>query len=263
MEKIAFITGSGAVENAWVPILTALKGDAEYNIDSDGANCFFARLVYLMRFYATGTFPDAKEHAQICLKMVKDIKAKISCSLLLAEEKKQIRARKELDTILNKFIFSEVHESFFITTNWDTVIDTAIEEHIKSNFPFYTSNIQFLHLHGCITHPQSLYLPSEVIREAYRSSEEDIEMGALHGAAWSTIEQCNKTILYGLSLDPLDAELSHTLSVGWSSPNLKEIIIINPDHKKVSQRIKLLLDSRYPAKIIGYSSFHLNEKFEY
>ena len=263
MEKIALVVGTGAVENGWLPILTTLGKHSGYIIDPDGANCYFARLVYLMRFYATGKFPEAKENSLIFTEVVNKIKSEISEALLFAEKNNQIKARKELKDILYRFVFSTENQSVFITTNWDTVIDNAINEFGESNHPKSGSNIQSFHLHGSIKSPNSLYLPSEVVREPYRTQNEDTGMGSFHGTVWRAIEESNKTILYGLSLDPLDAELSQTLASGWSSCNLREIMIINPDHKKVAQRVRLLMDSRFPAKIIGYCPSNLKDKYEY
>ena len=263
IEKIAFIVGAGAVENAWLPILDLFEKDLGYKIDADAANCSFARLVYLMRFYATGTFPDAKTHLKAILNDVSEMKSEIATALILAEKNGQIKARKELKDILYKFVFSTVHQSVLITTNWDTVIDNAINVLGETNHPKSGSDIQSLHFHGSVATPHKLYLPSEVVREPYSSDKDDTEIGTVHGTVWQTIEQCTKTILYGLSIDPLDAELSQTLAAGWSSPNLTEVIIINPDHKKVAQRVKLLLDKRYPAKVTGYSPTNLNDRHDY
>jgi hypothetical protein len=263
IEKIAFIVGAGAVENAWQPILKLFEDALGHKIDADGANCRFARLVYLMRFYATGTSPDAKKYLKGLSEEVLNMKAEIANALIFAEQNGQIKARKELKDILYKFIFAPMHKSVLITTNWDTVIDNAINILGETNHPKSGSDIESIHFHGSVNEPHTLYLPSEVVKEPYRSDKDDKELGSLHGTVWQTLEQCTKTILYGLSIDPLDAELSQTLAAGWSSPNLKEVIIINPDHKKVSQRVKLLLDERYPAKITGYSPSNLNEKYEY
>jgi len=263
MDKIAFIVGAGAVENAWQPILDLFESSLGYKLDADGANCFFARQVYLMRFYATGTFPDAKKYLDQILADVNEQKKEIADALKAAEVKGLIKPRKELRSILYKFVFSSTNQSILITTNWDTVIDKAINVHGETNHPKIGSDIQSLHFHGSVDTPELLYLPSEVVKEPYRSDDQDRELGTLHGTVWRTLEQATKVILYGLSIDPLDAELSQTLAAGWSSPNIREIIIINPDHKKVAQRVKLLLDPRYPAKIIGYSPSDLDTKFEY
>jgi len=85
-----------------------------------------------------------------------------------------------------------------------------------------------------------------------------------HVTVANTIADCNRTILYGLSLDPLDAELLQILSIGWDSPNLKEIIIINPDHKRVANRVKLVLnDFNQNINLIAYSPDDLITEIQY
>lgn len=263
IHKIAFVVGAGAVENAWQPIIEIIKAASGIKVNADGANSYLARLVYLMRFYSTGTFPDAEKQSETVIGKVNTFKVKISEALRNAQTIKQIKSRQELKDILNRFVFSETNKSVLISTNWDTVIDTAINEIGESNHPRQGSYIETFHIHGSIKSPSSLYLPSEIVREPYRTKDDDTSMGTIHGTAWRTIEECTKTILYGLSLDPLDAELSQTLAVGWSSPNLREIVIINPEHEKVAHRVKLLLDTRYPAEVTGYSPDNLKTMHKY
>ena len=68
--KIVIIVGAGAVENAWVPIVNAIKVFRDQTVDIDCANCFLARLIYLLRFYTpsrprlslfSGAFYDKKQ----------------------------------------------------------------------------------------------------------------------------------------------------------------------------------------------------------
>jgi hypothetical protein len=262
-DKIAFVVGAGAVENAWQPVVNVLRDHAKQDLDSNGANFFFARLIYLMRFYATGTFAGAEKATQKHIEYVNTLKIDIANALREAEISKKIKTRKEFKEILYRFVFSDVHTSVLITANWDTVIDNVINELGESNYPHEGSNIESFHIHGSINSPNTIYLPSEVVREPYRTKKEDSEMGTSHGILWRALEDCTKTILYGLSLDPLDAELCQILAAGWSSPNLKEIHIINPNHLCVAKRVKLLLDSRYPAKILGYMPNNLTQPVEY
>jgi len=263
-EKIAFVFGAGAVENAWEPIIKFLEKTFPHITDADSANCFFSRFIYLMRFHATGTSPDSNNALKEMNEDFTEMKKEICLYLKNAEENKIIKPREELGEILHKFIFSNPSNGcVFISTNWDNVVDKYINEIGECDNPIEGSDIPVHHIHGSIVSHNNLYFPSEVVRESYRSKEQDSEMGRLHGSIWNTLEACNKTILYGLSLDPLDAELSQTLAAGWSSKNLKEIIIINPDHIKISKRVKLLLDPRFPAKVTGYHPQDLNRKFDY
>lgn len=263
-EKVAFVFGAGAVENAWEPIIKLLQKTFPNITDADSANCFFARFIYLMRFHATGTSPDSNEALKGMNEDFTEMKKGICLVLKYAEQNKIIKPREELGEILHKFIFSNSSNGcVFISTNWDNVVDNYINEIGECDYPIEGSDITVHHIHGSIASPNDLYFPSEVVRESYRSEEQVLQMGSLHGTIWNTLEGCNKTILYGLSLDPLDAELSQTLVAGWSSENLKEIIIINPDHKKISKRVKLLIDPRFPAKVTGYHPQDLNRAFDY
>ena len=106
--------------------------------------------------------------------------------------------------------------------------------------------------------PESLYLPSEIAKEPFRSNEESLQMMKNHSSVFKAVYECNRVILYGLSLDPLDAELSQILALGWNSPNIKEIIVINPDYHKVVKRVKLLLnDDIHKVNVIAYSPDNL------
>ncbi|NVN94014.1 MAG: hypothetical protein HXX18_01895 [Bacteroidetes bacterium] len=263
-EKIAFVFGAGAVENAWKPIIKILEKPFPNISDADSANCFLARFIYLMRFHASGTSPNSEEALKGMNEDFTEMKKGICLALIDAEKNKIIKPREELGGILHKFIFSNSSNGcVFISTNWDNVVDNYINKIGECDYPIGGSDIIVHHIHGSIVSPNDLYFPSEVVRESYRSKKQDFEMGNLHGTIWKILEDCNKTILYGLSLDPLDAELSQTLAAGWSSENLKEIIVINPDHKKISKRVKLLLDPRFPAKVTGYHPQDLNRTFNY
>lgn len=262
-DKVALIVGAGAVENSWQPVIRALQPSYDFEIDSDCANSIFARLVYLMRYYSTSTSPGAKEYLKAITDGVNELKNNVAKELTIAEENRSIRARKEFKDILYRFVFSEIHKFVLISTNWDTVINNEINILGESNYPIEGSNIETINIHGSIISPNGLYLPSEITKESYRSNDEDIKIGTIHGSVWRTLEQSNKTILYGLSLDPLDAELCQTLAAGWSSPNLREILIIDPEHGKVARRVKLLMDKRYKASISGYHPANLNLKKSY
>lgn len=257
------MVGAGAVENAWQPVIRALQPGFTDPLDGDGAYCALARSVYLARFYATWKGSEAEEKKAWAAKYLNEIKQSIATALRADQKAGLLRTRKELLAILHKFIFSEIHQSVLISANWDTVVDQEINRLGESNYPKPGSDIKTLHIHGSIDEPTGLYLPSEVVREAYRTEEEDLAMGNLHGSIWQTIEQCHICVVYGLSLDPLDAELSQTLVAGWSNPNLQEVIIINPSHEKVANRAKFMLDERYPAKITGYHPAALDKPVIY
>ncbi|ETZ20137.1 hypothetical protein N824_07955 [Pedobacter sp. V48] len=254
--KITLAVGAGAVENAWNPVIKALQNDFEFEIDGDCANSYLARIVYLTRFY---THPKATLLKEM-LSNVKRVKLGICKQLKKAEQAKSIRARKDLSSILHKFVFSDDLASLMVlNTNWDTVMDKAIN---KLAEPYY-EHIPVIHIHGEASQPDSLYLPSEMAVEAYRTEKESEDFSTMHRNVWSSMELSSKTILYGLSLDPLDAELCQTLAAGWSTPKCQEIIIIDPQHEKIAKRVKMLTDKRYKTEITGYLPWDLSNKTVY
>lgn len=252
-ENIALIVGAGAVENAWKPIVDFLSEVIPEITDSDSANCFFSRYIYLLRFYATGTFPNADKQLKDLLDNFQEMKSEIAKELIRAEKNGTIKPRAEFENILYEFIFSSKNKSVLFSTNWDTVIDNYINVVGMCDTPLLENNIPTYHVHGCVNTPEDFYFPSEIVKEPYRSLEDNNRMSNNHGSMWQTLEKCNKAIIYGLSLDPLDAELSQTLAAGFSSPNIREILVINPSFEKVCKRIKLLIDPRFPVKVSGCS----------
>jgi hypothetical protein len=70
-------------------------------------------------------------------------------------------------------------------------------------------------------------------------------------------------IIYGLAIDPLDAELGQTLAVGWSNHNLEEILIVDPKHEVIAHRVNLLLDTRRDVRVLGLDPSTLEEERDY
>lgn len=262
-EKVAFIVGAGAVENSWTPVIKVLQPDIRYQLDPDSANSFFALMVYHMRFMALSTPSESKTFLRKIIDDINHIKSSIARELIRAELSREIFYRKELPNILDKFLFNQKTQHVVISTNWDTVIDNAL------NYFGHATNsesklLQTHHLHGIVSSPNNLYLPSEMFLEAYRPEQENGEMGKIHRGVLHALQECNKTILYGLSLNPLDAELCQLLSLGWNSPNQKEIVIIDPNHMTVARRVGILLnDFDYNISVYAYHPADLSSKIQY
>jgi hypothetical protein len=150
------------------------------------------------------------------------------------------------------FIFKDEIKFAVISTNWDTIVNQAI-----NNFAYkigHENQINIFHLHGSIENPNSLYLPSEITCENYRTVAEDKEHGINQATLLTILKKANQIILYGISLDPLDAELNQTIFESLKNDDLQEVIVINPDYKKVSNRVKLLLEeSNKNIKISCYN----------
>jgi hypothetical protein len=248
--KVAIITGAGAVENSWTPILTILRMMMPGEVDEDVANCFFAKHIYLLRAYSKNSHEKSVANLREEIELIKELKDLICDSIKLAEKRGILKARKEFKTILSKFVFTQPNTEFgLVSTNWDTTIDREANEIVKGVYIDLKSCSCF-HLHGSVDVPDHIYLPSETSHENYRSDEECNKHGYNHYATLKFLEQANQIVLYGLSLDPLDAELSQILGSTFdTSSNLKEIIIVNPDYNRVRNRVRALLFKKPHIKI--------------
>ena len=144
-----------------------------------------------------------------------------------------------------------------ISTNWDTIIDEAI-----CTIPEF-KNIKCLHVHGSCKDPTTLYLPTEICSEKYRTQREEFTLGRRHGAAMTGLKNVQVIILHGLSISPLDAELLQIIGSGMDSNILETIKIIDLYPKVVAEKINVLLGHSTNIKIEGYTPSNLDSPVEY
>lgn len=256
---IAIVVGAGAVENAWEPILDAFKMAFRTKVDIDAANCLFARHVYLLRFYSKFPNPKGFNTLEEQIETVNFLKGLICHKIDKAQEAGILKPRKEFVDIFNKFALNNMFG--FVSTNWDTVIDKEADRLVKQAYKDIDSAKCF-HIHGSIEDPNDLYLPSETTLENYRSDKENEKFGLNHYVTMQFLNDAHQILLYGLSLDPLDAELSQLLnSVFSTSKILKEVIIINPEYSTVHNRLKFLMFPRTDIKVTCYRPDNLNLAF--
>lgn len=252
--KIVIIVGAGAVENAWVPIINAIKVVTDQTLDIDGANCFFARLIYLLRFYSKIPHTDAKSYLKISRENAETLKNGICEEIKIAQSKGILKPRNEFRKNLKKFAFNDSKNSVgLISTNWDTVIDDDVDDLLKQSGG---QTLKCFHIHGSVEFPEHLYLPSETTQENYRSDTENKKfgLGLNHDKTIQFLEQATQILIYGLSLDPLDAELSQILGgASFANNDLHEIIIVNPDYERIKNRVKALLYPKVDIKIRCFS----------
>lgn len=250
--KIAMLVGSGAVENAWEPILNCFKPINGHETDADSINFLLAKYICALRLYSKS--PRGAVQLKEELKTVSLLKEVIAEALKLGEAKGLLKPRKEFRTILDKFVLSNPSNLFgIITTNWDTVIDNEADRWVKDRYHNIESAKVF-HLHGSIESHKELYLPSETSMENYRTDAENDKIGYSHYQTLKFLMQANSLILYGISLDPLDAELTLLLNGAFTpGTSIKEVIIINPEYQKVRKRVKILL---FRKNYISIRCFH-------
>lgn len=259
-EVTALIVGAGAVQNAWAPVLRALQPYYDFPLTSDAANCIFARFVYLLRWYASSPMEVAKDHLAALKGQLAEMRSAICEELKTAQKQGELVVRPEFEAIVDSMLVARRMTFMLVTTNWDTVVPEALGRHLNRTMD---GTVIPLHIHGSSANPDTLYLPTEVTQEPYRTHEEDQAIGGLHGSIWRGLEGARRVIVYGLSLSPLDAELGQTLAAGWSNPNLREIRVVAPDHEVVAHRVNLLLDPRYEVAVKGYSPQDLKTAYDY
>lgn len=256
-KKMAMLVGAGAIENAWEPVLTIFRPLNGDDTDADSANFMIAKSICALRLYSKLSKGENQlKEEQETVRLLKEL---IGDSLKLAQQKGILKPRKEFETILNKFVFDNPNNLFgFVSTNWDTVIDTEAQRLVKQK---YSDSVQVkvFHIHGSIEEHHNLYLPTETSQENYRSAEENEKLGLDHYATLKFLSEANSVILYGISLDPLDAELNLLLNGAFTKgKSIKEVIIINPDFLKIRKRVKLLLFPRTDVTIRCFSPLNLD-----
>lgn len=251
--NIVIIVGAGAVENAWIPVINAIKAFTDLTVDADGANCFFARMIYLLRFYSKIPVTAAQNHLKISIENTQTLKNIISEEIKIAQSSGILKPRNELRKILKKFAFNNTRNSVsLISTNWDTVVDQDVEDFLLQIYGG-AKTLKCLHIHGSVEFAEHLYLPSETTQENYRSDIENKKMGLNHFRTIQFLEKANQILIYGLSLDPLDAELTQVLGGAALRDNLQGIIIVNPDYQRIKNHVKVLIFQRTNIKIRCFS----------
>ncbi|MFL9829733.1 hypothetical protein ABS764_02615 [Flavobacterium sp. ST-87] len=238
--KVTILVGAGAVENAWKPILNIFRLINGDETDQDSANFLFAKSICALRLYSK--LPQRAKQLKEEQELVSSMKEVIGDSLKLAQKDGTLKPRKEFATMLDKFVLCSPNNLFgFVTTNWDTVIDAEADRWVKDKY-LDIESAKVFHIHGSIEAHEHLYLPSETSMENYRSDAENERLGYAHFATFKLLKEANSIILYGLSLDPLDAELNLLLGGAFkASKTIKEVIIVNPNYQLVRKRVKILL----------------------
>jgi hypothetical protein len=262
LKNCALLAGAGAVVGAWDPVMRALKPFVDFPLTVDGANSYLARLVYLARWFSSDFYNSElhKPYRDVTLEHMIQVKQAIASELAAAEAAGEITHRVTLEPVVRELILSFSTRFMVVTTNWDTVVPNAMRKILRTA---YEGELYPQHIHGSVADPSTLYLPSEITQELYRKPEEDKHIGTVHGNVWRNLEQAQRVILYGLSIDPLDAELGQTLAAGWSRSKVEMILIVNPHHSLVAHRVNLLLDRQRDVRVFGLNPETLKREADY
>ncbi len=238
MIKKALLTGSGSEINSWLPIERALNKNYR-NIPSKDSNLLFANLTYQLRWlkkYSSylRNFNKLKQTYKLKkifkqrLSLYNNLKKDICTEIQVSSSNHELKLNTYIDLIIQNFLGDKF---MVLTTNWDKLLEEKL-------------NVYVHHIHGSIDDFDSLYLPTEVIEENYRNPNSHI---VKTGQAMDMLERINKLYIYGLSLSPLDIELSFILSDTYTeNSHIDEITIFDKSESidLVEQRLRFILNKK-------------------
>lgn len=238
--KTVMLVGAGALANAWVPLFRALRQKVFPQLldDSGLANQLLARQVQKLRlFCGDGRVPDSEDMERLRDQHHAFLEA-IRVEFTLAE----LKARPRFTPIVQKLVPPD-SELKVITTNWDFGVDRAV----NASRP----GTGVLHLHGRIDNPFGLYLPSETSTERYHLQFETVQYAGATFEALETLSAATHVLVYGLSFDPLDAELCN---IAWASrpAQLRRIDVVDIYPEDVAKRLALAFYRSLPPEGIRY-----------
>lgn len=245
-DQLVLLVGSGAVVNSWEPIRRALADRFPWLRTSDNAYFAMARLVYLLR-YAVGPRArrshaglDAAELQHRVVADIQGIRAAITRELQAAQASGELRVHAAFDHVLRAQVFSQACELTVVTTNWDETIDAHVREAYAVHRPDACPP-RVHHLHGVLSDPSTLYLPTEVTDELYRDDRAEEHLSEQHELLLDSLRRAHRLVLYGLSLSPLDVELAIAVAIGCERAPLREISVVDHDCEAVAERLSLSL----------------------
>lgn len=250
-KNIAMLVGAGAVKNSWQPIQRAMN-DIGFikNTSSETANSFLARLIYLLRWSYGMKYLNDDYGFEEYKRIYNSTKSRICDQIKTSMANNELIVQDEFNFIVNKLLLSQFKKALIVNTNWDTVFEDTFNENpiLKKT----SKKIRALHVHGTYDNPATLYLPTEICDEPYRSSHEENFHGKTHLDFIDNLEFANVLIIYGLSLSPLDAELTQHLHVALYSSNIEQVVIIDCNPQIIIDRLTAFLPFEREIAISSY-----------
>jgi len=231
MVDTVFLVGTGAAEGAWDPVLQAIRDVDSHAfgcVESDLANFYMAKLVAVFRAIRASE-AHGKPLASPIPEQLQKLKRQISTLLKGATSSQALRLRPFFREVVARPEWGS--SMVFVTTDWDELIEEA--------FPKATVH----HVHGSISDPDSLFLPSDFAFDCAHNSDVRNKMLIAQGKCIEELWKARTVVIYGLSLDPLDSELAAVCATGFNQERLERIVIYNLESARqcIQGRVKLLL----------------------
>jgi hypothetical protein len=255
-EFVVALFGAGVVRNAWLPVLRALQQtDFPDVATQEAANFVLARLVYIGREVNRSEATSIRERFRASFDQIRQA---IGTELTAAEARGELTVQPEFRNVLDQLVRRAGADIALGTTNWDTVIERALAQEGAS------ADLPVVHLHGTCNSSGTLYFPTEVAEEPYRTATETAELTLPRDTLVRAMQRATHLILYGLALSPLDAELGQVLASGMNGSQIKEVMVVNPDYPAVAERVAGLTDlGTGPIPVIGVHPQDLRRRWTY
>ncbi len=233
--RVLFV-GSGAFENAWAPVLEAVRNFTAKPVkfDPSNLNLVMSRLVF-----------EHQALALICSARPDAPRAKES---FIKSENNLNRFHRILCTSLNEFSLSgktrlnpsQIHlirnlasndGSFSVlTTNWTTKEFAAL------------GDCDVLPIHGDSSNPDSIYLPLMKSQDRHVEDRPNTH-GNQYLGAYRRLGEAKELVIWGLGFNPLDAELTLLFTETFNHRDWPSSIkVVDKDPEKVIEKL-LLFDA--------------------
>lgn len=240
-----WLVGNGAVTNGWAPVRRAML-KVGHKVPPEDENFVFAEWVFLGRWLAKKAKdpkqPGPRRH-KLQQKLewwrneMRRLRDAISRELELAEREGEVTLRPHVSAVARQFPPAAV-----ITTNWDMTLAPFVQGW----------QADLVSLHGDRRRSNILYLPTETIEEPYREDDDHEELGSRVGRAMRLLQDATDLVVFGLSLSPLDAELSVAVRDGFhGTDNPKRVRVIDANPNPVVGRLRYLLSDRIVGVAVG------------
>jgi hypothetical protein len=230
------LVGAGAENGAWRPVIQAIRDTdpgAGVVQDPDHANFYMAKLIAVVRGFCAIRDKTGKQPPGSILDKLRQLKDRISIRLREAADDQTLTLHPHFLATAGDFEWTA--SKLFVTTNWDDLIERA--------FP----SEKVHHLHGAISSPSSLFLPSDYGFDSAHSAEVRESMMCAQDDCIKELWKARTVVIYGLGLAPIDGELAAVCATGFardsSQQPLERIVIYNVEkaRRQILDRVKLLL----------------------
>lgn len=255
ISETVFIVGAGAEVDPWTPVIAAINktiNPVPFVTDSLGANWWLAQHVYQRRTFHSGYFagklpeaPLAAERARLN-DVDRQLKQAISAHLLDAYRSGRLALQPQFMGIARQQRWG--NRPRFLTTNWDPLLPTFIRSE-RPGETVTTDEVTMIHgaCDGVLPKKCELFLPTEAQTDLHHDGQASTFFSAALGSLWRGVAGAQRNlVLYGLSLDPTDAELCATIALGLTeTPISCRIWLANlsKEESKLRQRMSWLLPS--------------------